>query len=101
MYHLPGLGDYPLDVIIWIGIAIVIGGGLIGHLTDAVMGDRGFGVAGNAFLAILGALVGIYARTALFGRLYSQDLMITAIVAAATATGMLLLLGIAKHYVQD
>lgn len=100
MFDLPGFDDYPFDVIVWICVATVIGGGLMGQLTDAVMGDRGFGAIGNAILAILGAFIGIYVETLLFGRLYSKDLIGTGIAAAATATAMLLLLGLVKHLIE-
>lgn len=101
MAHLAQFGGYPLYVIVLAAVAAVIGGGIAGQLTDAVMGDAGFGAFGNAVLTILGVFIGVYVRTALFGRLYSKDLIVTSVFAAAAATAILLILGVVKHFMQD
>ena len=101
MFQFAAFSDYPSYLLIWVAAALIVGGAIVGHLTDAVMGEHGFGVFGNAVLAILGAFVGIYVRTTFFGRLYGEDLMATGFVAAAAATILLLLLGFAKHLIQD
>ncbi len=95
------LEQYSSEVLLFILLAVLIGGFVIGFVTDTVMGDRGFGPVGNGMLAMLGAVVGIYIRNTFFGRMDPGDLLVTGIFAAATATLLLLLLGVAKHWVQD
>ena len=83
-------------------LCLVVGGGLVvGFVTDGVMGARGFGAGGNAMLVILGALVGIYIRNAYFGYMEPGDMAMTGIFAAASATLLLMILGVAKHWVQE
>jgi hypothetical protein len=95
------LDQYPADVL-WILTFLIIGGGtVVGYITDAVMGNRGFGPIGNGVLVIMGALIGVHVRNAYFGLTSPGDIAITAIFAAAAATLLLMLLGVAKHWVQD
>ena len=83
-------------------LCLVVGGGLVvGFITDSVMGPRGFGAGGNAMLVILGAFVGIYIRNAYFGYMEPGHMAMTGAFAAASATLLLMLLGLAKHWVQD
>jgi len=101
MLQLLRLEHYTSELLLIILFAVLIGGFVIGFVTDAVMGDRGFGPWGNGMLAMLGAIVGIYIRNTFFGRMDPGDLIVTGVFAAATATLLLLLLGVAKHWVQD
>ena len=95
------LDHYSSDVLTLIFFGTVIAGVVIGYLTDAVMGERGFGPVGNGALAVLGGLVGIFIRNAYFGRMNPGDLWLTSIFAVSAATLLLLLLGVVKHWVQD
>jgi len=101
MLQLFGLDEYSPDMLAVIALAVAIAGFVIGYITDSVMSDRGFGPYGNGFLAILGGFTGIYTRHAFFGWLRGQEVLIIGSFAVATATLMLLLLGVAKHWVQD
>ena len=95
------LDQYPADVL-WILTFLIIGGGtVVGYITDAVMGNRGFGPIGNGVLVIMGTFFGVHVRNAYFGLTSPGDIAITAIFAAAAATLLLMLLGVAKHWVQD
>ena len=49
----------------------------------------------------MGAFIGVHVRNAYFGLTSPGDIAITAIFAAAAATLLLMLLGVAKHWVQD
>lgn len=101
MLQILRLDQYSSEMLLFIFLGILIGGFVVGFITDAVMGDRGFGPIGNGMLTMLGAIVGIYIRNTFFGRMDPGDLIVTGIFAAATATLLLLLLGVAKHWVQD
>jgi hypothetical protein len=95
------LDQYPADVL-WILTFLIIGGGtVVGYITDAVMGNRGFGPISNGVLVIMGTFIGVHVRNAYFGLTSPGDIAITAIFAAAAATLLLMLLGVAKHWVQD
>jgi uncharacterized membrane protein YeaQ/YmgE (transglycosylase-associated protein family) len=101
MLQLLRLDHYSSEILLFLLLAVLIGGFVVGFVTDSVMGDRGFGPFGNGTLAVLGAVVGIYIRNTFFGRMDPGDLLVTGIFASATATLLLLLLGVAKHWVQD
>jgi hypothetical protein len=101
MLQLFGLEQYTPDMLALIAVGIAAAGLIIGLLTDAVLSDRGFGPLGNGLLAILGTGTGIYTRHAFFGWLQGQEIIIIGSFAGATATLMLLILGLAKHWVQD
>lgn len=80
---------------------MVLGGALIGGITDAVMTDRGFGVFGNGLLTVMGAFIGMHVKYAFLGPAYARDVVLTAISAAAGAAAILLIFGVIKHWVQD
>ena len=101
MLELLKLNDYPSDVLWLMMIFILCGGAVVGYITDSVMGERGFGPIGNGLLIIMGAFVGIYIRNAYFGLTSPGDMAITAIFAAASATLLLMLLGVAKYWVNE
>jgi hypothetical protein len=101
MLQILGLDQYSPDILAITALGVAIAGLGIGLVTDSVMSDRGFGPYGNGFLAILGGVTGIYTRHAFFGWLRGQEVLIIGSFAIATATLMLLLLGVAKHWVQD
>lgn len=92
---------YSIDFLALIALGVIIPGLIVGYITDTLMHDLGFGPYGNGFLAILGAGTGIYTRYTFFGWLQGQEILIITIFTTATATFMLLLLGLAKHWVQD
>jgi hypothetical protein len=100
MLHILGLEDFDSVFLIAIGIAILVGGAVVGYLTDMIMGDRGFGPFGNGGLAIIGGFLGVYARNAYFYRLHGDEMLITAIAAEICATGLLLGFGFAKRWAQ-
>ena len=81
--------------------AIGLCGLLIGAVTDAIMGDRGFGTIGNGLLTIMGCVIGVYAEFVFLGPAYFQDVMMTALAAATGAAALLLTFGTIKHWVQD
>ncbi|MGE3646262.1 MAG: hypothetical protein AB7F96_20645, partial [Beijerinckiaceae bacterium] len=89
------LENYNSDVLLLLLCGIAIAAAVIGFVTDSVMGDRGFGPVGNGLLVLLGAIVGVYVRNAYFGLMQPGDLAITGIFAAASATLLLMLLGLA------
>jgi uncharacterized membrane protein YeaQ/YmgE (transglycosylase-associated protein family) len=95
-----GLDNFDSVFLLIVAIAVLIGGAVIGYLTDMIMGERGFGPFGNALLAILGAVLGVYARHTYFYRLYGDEIVITAVMAELFATMLLLCLGIAKRWTQ-
>ena len=95
------LDQYTSDTLMLIILGIVLVGVAIGYVTDFVMKDRGFGAIGNGALVILGIGAGVYIRNVFFGTMSPGDFTLTGIFAAATATLLLLLLGVAKHWVQD
>ena len=101
MLQLFAFGQYSSEMLLFMFLGVLIGGFVIGFVTDAVMGERGFGPIGNGMLAVMGAIVGIHIRNTFFGRMDPGDVLITGVFAAATATLLLLLLGVAKHWVQD
>ena len=101
MLQLLRLEHYPTEVLLYALLALLIVGFIVGYITDSVMGDSGFGPFGNGTLAIFGAFVGIYIRNNFFGRMDPGDIFVTGFFAAVAATLMLLLLGVAKHWVQD
>jgi hypothetical protein len=49
-----GLGNASSDDLIVIAVAAALGGTLLGIVSDAVMGRRGFGIVGNGLLIDLG-----------------------------------------------
>ncbi|MBM3607145.1 MAG: hypothetical protein FJX29_01625 [Alphaproteobacteria bacterium] len=100
LYYLR-LDQYSNDTLLFILFAVVLAGVAIGYMTDIVMKDRGFGAFGNGSLAVLGMGTGIYIRNAFFGAMNPGDLALTGIFAAAMATLLLLVLGVAKHWLQD
>jgi Na+/melibiose symporter-like transporter len=95
------LSQYSSETLLFIFLAVGIGGFAVGYVTDVVMGDRGFGPFGNGFLAVFGAIIGIYIRNTFFGKMDPGDLFVTGIFAGAMATLMLLLVGVAKRFVQN
>ncbi len=94
------LDQYSNDTLIFLFFVTAIMGAVIGYVTDFVMKERGFGAIGNGALAVLGIAVGIYIRNAYFDTMSPGDLALTGVFAAATATLLLLVLGVAKHWVQ-
>lgn len=101
MLALLQLDKYPSDALMMIVFAILIAGAIVGYVTDTVMGNRGFGPFGNGMLVIFGAFIGIYLRNAYFGLMEPGDIAVTGIFAAASATLLLMLLGLAKHWIQE
>lgn len=95
------LDHYSNETLLFLLFAVSIGGVVIGLVTDFVMRDRGFGPIGNGALAVLGIGVGIHIRNSFFGSMSPGDLALTGVFAAAAATLLLLILGVAKHWVQD
>ena len=101
MLHLFALDRYSFEELMFLIAAVCSGGYVIGYLTDLILTRRGFGPAGNGCLAIVGCMAGIYARNTYLGHAYGNDLMFTGIVGAASATAMLLTLGVVKHWLAD
>jgi uncharacterized membrane protein YeaQ/YmgE (transglycosylase-associated protein family) len=101
MMKMLGLAHLPSDYFALLMFVILLSGMMMGWLTDAIMGDRGFGPFGNGFLIILGCFVGIYVRNAYFGNIQHDQITLTGIFAASSATLLLLILGVVKHWVQD
>jgi len=89
------------DFLLLLAFVAIIVGVLMGYLTDAIMGSRGFGPFGNGMLILLGSVIGIYVRYAYFGSLQPGDAALTSLFAAASASLVLLLLGFAKYWVQE
>lgn len=101
MLELLKLHQYDSDVLTLLMFFVIIGSAAVGYVTDSVMGDRGFGPLGNASLIILGVFVGVYIRNAFFGLMKPGDIVTTAMFAAATATLLLMLLGVAKFWTRE
>lgn len=101
MFNMLDIAQYSTEALMLAALIFVIAAFLIGYITDAVLGNRGFGPFGNGCLAILGCFVGVYARHTYFGFANGNEMVITGGLAAATATAMLLILGIIKHWVAD
>ena len=95
------LDQYHTESLIALGLALLMGGIIVGYLTDHILGDRGFGPVGNGMLAVVGCFSGIYARNAFIGHIEGNELLWTGVIAAAGATSMLLTLGVIKHWVSD
>jgi uncharacterized membrane protein YeaQ/YmgE (transglycosylase-associated protein family) len=95
-----GLENFDSVFLLIVAIAALIGGAVIGYVTDIIMGDRGFGAFGNAILAIFGAALGVYFRHVYFYRLYGDEIVITAVMAEIFATALLLCLGLVKRLTQ-
>ena len=95
-----GLQYYSATELIAFLLIFGIGGAVVGFITDIVMGDRGFGPFGNGMLAMFGAFVGVHYRLALLGPIASREVVLVGISAAASATAILLMLGIVKRYVR-
>ena len=98
MLHVLGLENFDSVFLMAVCIAILVGGAVVGYLTDMIMGERGFGPVGNGALAIMGALLGVYARNTYFYHLRGDEMLITAIAAEVCATVLLLSLGFAKRW---
>jgi hypothetical protein len=96
MLQLLNPSHYSLAALAVIGFCVICGGSVAGYVTDMIMGKRGFGFFGNAFLVILGCGTGIYTRHVLFGWWQGEETLIVAIFAASTATLILLLFGLVK-----
>jgi uncharacterized membrane protein YeaQ/YmgE (transglycosylase-associated protein family) len=96
-----GLENFDSVFLLVVAIAALIGGAIIGYVTDMIMGERGFGPFGNAMLAIFGAVLGVYFRHAYFYRLYGDEIVITAVMAEVFATVLLLGLGLVKRLTQS
>ena len=101
MLHLNFLDQISSEALALLIFVTAIIGMFVGYITDFVLGDRGFGPAGNAFLAVLGCVVGIYGRATYFGPTNLDENLMTGGLAASTATVMLLVLGIIKHWTVD
>lgn len=95
------LSHYSTETLLLMALVIAGAGFVVGYITDVVMRDRGFGPVGNGLLAVLGAFTGIFIRNAYFGRMDPGDLFTTGFFAVVAATLLLLILGVAKHFVQD
>jgi uncharacterized membrane protein YeaQ/YmgE (transglycosylase-associated protein family) len=96
-----GLQNFDSVFLLIVAIAALIGGAVVGYMTDMIMGERGFGPFGNATLAIFGAILGVYFRHAYFYRLYGDEVVITAVMAEVFATALLLCLGLVKRLTQS
>ncbi|MBV1704831.1 MAG: hypothetical protein KGI57_04115 [Hyphomicrobiales bacterium] len=94
------LDNFTESDLILAAVCVVLSGWIMGFVTNAVMGDRGFGVFGNAFLTMLGAFLGLYARLAMFGGGGRTDYIVSGASAASTATVLLLILGALKNRLQ-
>lgn len=101
MFYYLRLDDLPTSTLVLLASAVGLCGLLIGAVTDAVMGDRGFGTVGNGLLTITGCIVGVYAEMVFLGPAFLQDALMTAIAAATGAAVILLVFGVVKHWVQD
>jgi len=96
-----GLAEVSGGTLSLIFVAVGLFGILAGGVTDAIMGDRGFGMFGNGLLIVMGCLTGLYAERFFFGVVYPRDIVLTGICAACGATAILLIFGVAKHWVRD
>jgi len=101
VFYILRLDELSASSLAFLAAIIGLAGLLIGTVTDAIMGDRGFGVVGNALLTIMGCVIGVYAEFVFLGPAYVQDLLMTALAAATGAAAMLLTFGVIKHWVQD
>ena len=101
MLHILALDNYSNELLIVMGATIVLGAVVIGFLTDMLLADRGFGAFGNGMLAFIGCCLGIYAHNTYFSHSSIDALLLTGVMAAGTATALLLTLGIIKHWVSD
>ena len=101
MLHFNFLDQISTEALALLIFVTAIIGMFIGYITDFVLGNRGFGPGGNAFLAILGCVVGIYTRSTYFGPTSLDETLVTGGLAASSATVMLLMLGIIKHWAMD
>jgi uncharacterized membrane protein YeaQ/YmgE (transglycosylase-associated protein family) len=101
MLHYFALDNYSDELLLVMGISVVLGAVVIGFVTDMLMADRGFGAFGNGMLAVVGCFIGLYVQNAYFGHANVNQLLLTGVMAAGTATGLLLTLGIVKHFVSD
>ena len=88
--------NYSADVLAFIAFGVTVAGLIVGHVTNLIMGERGFGLFGNGFLAMLGCGTGIYARHVFFGWMQGEETLIVGIFALSTATLILLLFGFVK-----
>lgn len=101
MLELLRLDQYSTDVLLMMFFFLGTGGYIIGAITDVIMQKRGYGPIGNGSLAIMGCFAGIYARNTYFSHAFGNDLAVTAIASGASATAMLLIFGVFKHWVTD
>ena len=101
MLHFFALDNYSFEELMFLIAAIASGAYIIGYVTDLVLTTRGFGPFANGCLAIVGCMAGIYARNTYLSHAYGNDLMLTGIVGATSATAMLLTLGVIKHWLAD
>ena len=99
------MNEFVFDVssagMLTMALCILIAAAVIGQLTDAVMGDRGFGAIGNGVLMVLGAGVGLFARSAFLGTMARNDATLTLMIAGLSSVMLLLALGVAKHWIRD
>ena len=97
IHYLFGIATYSASELVALCMVLGIGGAVLGYITDAVMGDRGFGPTGNGCLAIVGGVVGIHYRNFILGPVASQEAILIAVTAGASATAALLILGLVKQ----
>ncbi|HWG03840.1 MAG TPA: hypothetical protein VG271_02385 [Beijerinckiaceae bacterium] len=96
MLQLLDPGNYSVSMLAVIGFGVICGGSVAGYVTDMIMGERGFGFFGNAFLTMSGCGSGIYTRHVFFGWWQGEETLIVGTFALSTATLILLLFGLVK-----
>ena len=92
-----GVTTYSMTELLALVLLLSVGGAVLGYITDAIMGEHGFGPAGNGFLAVFGAVIGIHYRNLVLGPVASEEAVLIAVSAAASATAALLIVGIVKR----
>ena len=73
---------------------------VMGFLTDALMGARGFGPLGNGLIVALGGIIGVYYRSVVFGIAAAQHSYTVAFSAIGAATLILLAFGLVKRFIR-
>jgi hypothetical protein len=83
-----------------LGLFAVCGGVIVGVIVDLIMRDRGFGIIGNAFLAVLGVTIGLVLFHDRVGPLDARQSGLIAAFTTGTATLVLLFCGAAKNFLR-
>lgn len=99
--HVLGLRDLTQSELLGICLLGLVTSIALGWFTDAVMGDAGFGVAGNAILSMLSAFVAVIVLTWVSARIWHRypqqhEMLVVIALAVMFAVMSLLLLAAAK-----